>query len=133
MSGSGKGAINFFAVHRPSLKTYSQKRPFLPSKPIDEGLQHNFNDPPEKTSPRSVVGIYVDRSSTQVTIKEADGVNHVYPCDFDLLQYLAKKDIPVKKGETYSWELVQSENKWIAKKVGPAPEEFTDSRLAKIF
>ena len=58
-------------------------------------------------------------------------MNHVYPCDLDLLQYLAKKDIPVKKGETYSWELVQSENKWIAKKVGPAPEEFTGFKTGK--
>jgi phage recombination protein Bet len=131
--GPDKGAIIFFAIHRPTLEEaiFSEKAIPAPLKPIDEGLQHNFNDPPEKTSPRSVVGIYVDRSSTQVTIKEADGVNHVYPCDLDLLQYLAKKDIPVKKGETYSWELVQSENKWIAKKVGPAPEEFTGFKTGK--
>jgi phage recombination protein Bet len=118
--GPDKGAIIFFAVHRAPAQ--ATETPLPASKPIDEGLQHNFNDPPAKPSPRTIVGVYVDKSSTQVTVKESDGMNHVYPCDISLLQYLAKKDIPVKKGETYTFELIQSGDKWIAMKVGPAPE-----------
>ena len=127
--GPDNGAIIFFAIHRDSAPTTETAIPA--SKPIDEGLQHTFNDPPEKPSPRTIVGVYVDKSSTQVTVKEGDGVNHVYPCDISLLQYLAKKDIPVKKGETFSWELIQSGEKWVAMKVGPAPEEYPGFKSGK--
>ncbi len=128
--GPDKGAIIFFSLKRATPPQTAEKA--IPAaKPIDEGLQHGFNDPAGKPSPRTVIGVYIDKSSTQVTVKESDGVNHVYPCDISLLQYLSKKDIPVKKGETYTFELIPAGDKWVAMKVGPAPEGFAGFKTGK--
>ena len=100
--GPDKGAIIFFAIHRPTIASYpSEKAIPAPSKPIDEGLQHNFNDPPEKPSPRTIVGVYVDRSINAGNDQRSGWREPCLSLRYQLApSILPRKIFPVKKGET---------------------------------
>jgi phage recombination protein Bet len=77
---------------------------------------------------KTISGIYVDQAGPiAITIRESDGVNHVYKAGLSVLKVLAKSDSPIKKGDTAMFELIENEpDKWVVLRIGPAgqPEGF---------